>query len=176
MNEQEVMAIAKAAYMSGQSDKFAGYSKHNKNFQFKDERSESDIYFSFVYRNWSISYEADDNWCDMCGRFEEIDNDLLKILGRDDLMEIIQSIVGLVDPISDESCLLIEDMNYDEQDYEFAYRNFYQNLSIYIFSLVDCFSDPQIAIMDGLIEKTSNTLARLYGRMGCRYELENATA
>ena len=90
MNEQEVMAIAKAAYMSGQSDKFAGYSKHNKNFQFKDERSESDIYFSFVYRNWSISYEADDNWCDMCGRFEEIDNDLLKILGRDDLMEIIQ--------------------------------------------------------------------------------------
>lgn len=174
MNEQEVIAIAKAAYMSGESDKFIEYSRHNKNFKFKNERSESDLYFSFVYRNWSISYEADDHWCDMWRVFEEIDNDLLKILGHDDLIEIIQSIVGLVDPISDESYVLIEDMNYDEHDYEFAYSNFYENLSIYIFSLADCFSDPQIAIMDGLIEKTSNTLARLYGHTGYRYELEAA--
>jgi hypothetical protein len=174
MNEQEVIAIAKAKYMSGESDKFTEYSRHNKNFRFKDERSESDLCFSFVYRDWSISYEADDYWCDMCGLFDDIDNDLLKILSHDDLLEIIQSIVGLVDPISDESCASIEDMNYDEPDYEFAYHNFYENLSIYIFSLVGCFSDPQIAIMDGLIEKTSKTLARLYGHMGYRCELEAA--
>lgn len=174
MNEQEVIAIAKTAYMSGQCDKLTEYSRHYKNFRFKHERSESDLYFAFVYRDWSISYEADDHWCDMSGRFEEIDNDLLKILRHHDLMDIIQSIVGLVDPISDESCASIEDMNYDEPDYEFAYHNFYENLSIYIFSLVGCFSDPQIAIMDGLIEKTSKTLARLYGHMGYRCELEAA--
>ncbi len=40
MNEQEVIAIAKTAYMSGQCDKFTEYSRHYKNFRFKDKRSE----------------------------------------------------------------------------------------------------------------------------------------
>lgn len=174
MNEQEVMTIAKAAYMSGKSDKFIEYSRHNKDFRFKDERNESDLNFSFVYRNWCASYEADDFWCDMYGRFEEIDSDLLKILGHNDLMDIVQSIVGLTDPISAKSFSTINALKYDVDDYEYAHGNFSENLSVYIFSLVDRFSDPQIAIMDGLIEKTSKTIAQLYGHMGYRYQLSAA--
>ena len=176
MNEQEVIEIASAAYISGESDKFIQYSKDNKDFQFNVQRTSNDLDFSFVYRNWSTSYEADDHWCDMYRRFDEIESDLLQILGHDDLMNIIESIVGLVDPISDESFSTISDLMYDSCSYEDAYRNFTDNLIVYIFSLVACFSAPQIAIMDGLIEKTAKTVARLYGHMEYRYQLEDAPA
>jgi hypothetical protein len=176
MNEQEVMEIAKAAYMSGESDKFIKYSENNKNFIFKDIRNESDLNFAFIYRNWSLSYDADDYWCDMCAKFDEIDSDLIELLGHNNLLDIVESIVSLTDPINDNVFLKVSEINFNSEYYDDAYANFSYNLDVYIFSLVGRFSDPQIAIMDGLIEKTSKTLARLYGHMGYRYELEEAAA
>lgn len=165
MNEDEVIAEAIHNYMNGISDHVIAYSNHHRDFDFPKERRIEDLSFGFVYRNWSISHEADDQWCEMNAAFDEIDEDYKRILGADDLLEIIEEIIGLKDPVCSERYLQITKMKFDEKDFQWFYHTMCTNLDTYIFSLVNYFSRVQIAIIDGLIEKTSRTLAQLYAGM-----------